>query len=234
MAHEINNPAQGILAMAELIQGEDDQAKVREYARDIVSYSKHIATVVRDFACYARPNGHEEMVAIDLCERLGEAVKMVRRCPHFGQVEVVTQFQDVPRFWARRVEIDQVLVNLLSNAVQAMEGKGRLSLATRVCGEDVIAAISDTGCGIPKAVLHKIYDPFFTTKEPGKGTGLGLSIVYQIVTKYGGTINVESGEGKGTTFTLRFPVQRHTKEVRDGIADVCYREQEAGPYSGRG
>src|SRR3989442_1133835 len=112
MAHEVNNPAQGILAMAELIQGEDDQAKVREYARDIVSYSKHIATVVRDFACYARPNGQEEMVAIDLCERLGEAVKMVRRCPHFGQVEVVTQFQDVPRFLARRVEIDQVLVNL--------------------------------------------------------------------------------------------------------------------------
>src|SRR5437667_250334 len=63
MAHEVNNPAQGILAMAELIQGEDDQAKVREYARDIVSYSKHIATVVRDFACYARPNGQEEMVA---------------------------------------------------------------------------------------------------------------------------------------------------------------------------
>jgi len=234
MAHEVNNPAQGILAMAELIQGEDDQAKVREYARDIVSYSKHIATVVRDFACYARPNGHEEMAAIDLCERLGEAVKMVRRCPHFGQVEVVTQFQDVPRFWARRVEIDQVLVNLLSNAVQAMEGKGRLSLATRVCGEDVIAAISDTGCGIPKSVLHKIYDPFFTTKGPGNGTGLGLSIVYQIVTKYGGTISVESEEGKGTTFTVRFPVQRHTKEVRDGIADVCYREQEAGPYSGRG
>src|SRR2546428_7802935 len=102
MAHEVNNPAQGILAMAELIQGEDDQAKVREYARDIVSYSKHIATVVRDFACYARPNGQEEMVAIDLCERLGEAVKMVRRCPHFWAGGGLTQVPDVPRFLARR------------------------------------------------------------------------------------------------------------------------------------
>jgi PAS domain S-box-containing protein len=234
MAHEVNNPAQGILAMAELIQGEDDQAKIREYARDIVSYAKHIATVVRDFACYARPNGQEAMVAIDLCERLGEAVKMVRRCPHFGQVEVVSQFQNVPRFLARRVEIDQVLVNLLSNAVQAMEGKGLLSLATRVQGADVIAEVSDTGSGIPKSVLHKIYDPFFTTKEPGKGTGLGLSIVYQIVTKYGGTITVQSEQGRGTTFTLRFPVQHQREEVHNGIADICSKQREAGSCPGRG
>ena len=234
MAHEVSNPAQGILAMAQLIQDEDDQAKIREYAQDIVSYSKHIATIARDFACYARPNGQEEMVAIDLCERLGEAVKMVRRCPEFGQVEVVTQFQDVPRFRARRVEIDQVLINLITNAVQAMEGDGHLALATRVEGEDVIAKISDTGSGIPESVLHKIYDPFFTTKEPGKGTGLGLSIVYQIVTKYGGSINVESEEGRGTTFTLRFPVQNQREEVRGGIADACDRDRAAGAYSGRG
>lgn len=234
MAHEINNPAQGVLAMAELIQVEEDQAKIKEYATDIVSYSKHIATVVRDFACYARPNTQDEVVEVDLCERLGEAVKMVKRCPHFGQVEVVTQFQDVPRVRARRVEIEQVFVNLISNAVQAMEGKGRLVLATRVHGADVIAEISDTGRGIPKAVLNKIYDPFFTTKEPGKGTGLGLSIVYQIVTKCGGTISVESEEGKGTTFTVRFPVQNQTEDARNGIADVCYREREARACTGRG
>ena len=234
MAHEINNPAQGILAIAELIMVEDDQTKIREYAKDIVSYSKHIATVVRDFACYARPNAQDEVVEIDLRERLGEAVKMVKRCPHFGQVEVVTQFRDVPRFRARRVEIDQVFVNLVSNAVQAMQGKGRLRLATCVQGEDVVAEVLDTGCGIPKAVLHKIYDPFFTTKEPGKGTGLGLSIVYQIMTKYGGSISVESEEGKGTTFTVRFPVPHQMEEVRNGTADVCYREREAGACPGRG
>jgi PAS domain S-box-containing protein len=233
MAHEINNPSQVILAMAELIMDEDDVTTIKEYARDIVGYSKHVATVVRDFTCYARPNGKEDAVEIDLSERLSDAVKMVRRGPHFGQVEVVPQFQDVPRFLARRVEIDQVLVNVLSNAVQAMEGKGQLAVATCVQGEDVIAEISDTGCGIPKSVLHKIYDPFFTTKEPGKGTGLGLSIVYQIVRKYGGTISVASEEGKGTTVTLRFPVKNQGEEVRDGSAGVCYRGREAGAYSGR-
>lgn len=208
MAHEINNPAQGILAIAELIMVEDDQTKIREYAKDIVSYSKHIATVVRDFACYARPNAQDEVVEIDLRERLGEAVKMVKRCPHFGQVEVVTQFRDVPRFRARRVEIDQVFVNLVSNAVQAMQGKGRLRLATCVQGEDVVAEVLDTGCGIPKAVLHKIYDPFFTTKEPGKGTGLGLSISYRIVKEHRGEISCESVHGGGTEFIVRLPVER--------------------------
>ena len=142
---------------------------------------------------------------VDLCERLTEVIKMVRRCPQFGQVEVVTQFQPVPPLRARRVEIDQIFVNLLSNAVQAMEGRGRLELATRSQGGTMIVRVSDTGCGIPKALIHQIFDPFFTTKDPGKGTGLGLSIVCQIVNKYGGTIGIESEEGKGSTVNVHFP-----------------------------
>jgi two-component system NtrC family sensor kinase len=98
-----------------------------------------------------------------------------------------------------------VLVNLISNAVQAMEGKGRLTLTTRVEDGKKIVMISDTGCGIPKALLPKIFEPFFTTKVAGKGTGLGLSIVHKIVTKYGGSISVESDQGKGTTFRVQFP-----------------------------
>ena len=218
MAHEINNPIQGILGMAELVLDEQDPATIREYTQDIIEYSKHIAAVVRDFACYARSNAHEDEVDVDLCERLAEAVKMIRRCPHFGQVEVVTQFQPIPRLRARRVEIDQVFVNLVSNAVQAMDGSGRLELATHSQGGTMIVRISDTGCGIPKALLHKIFDPFFTTKDPGTGTGLGLSIVYQIVDKYGGTIGIESEEGQGSTCTVQFAAENHRKEVRDGVA----------------
>ena len=205
MAHEINNPVQGILAMAELVLDEADPDTIREYTRDIIGYSKHIAAIVRDFACYTRSGSREDEVDVDLCERLAEAIKMVRRCPHFGQVEVVTQFQPIPPLRARRVEIDQVFVNLLSNAVQAMDGRGRLELATRLNGGTMIVRISDTGCGVPKALLHKIFDPFFRTKDPGKGTGLGLSIVYQIVDKYKGTIDIESEPGKGSTFSVHFP-----------------------------
>lgn len=218
VAHEINNPVQGIIGMAEILLEEEDQQKVKEYVRDIAAYSAHIATIVRDFASYARASARDEMTAITLGERMAEALKMVRRCPKFGCVEVITAFQPVPTILARCTEIDQIFVNLISNAVQAMEGNGRLTLATRADSGTVAATITDTGHGIPKSLLGKIFDPFFTTKDPGKGTGLGLSVVHKLVTKYGGTISVDSEEGRGATFTVRFPfdassVQSPTKEV---------------------
>ncbi len=232
MAHEINNPIQGILGMAELVLDETDPANIREYTRDIIAYSKHIAAVVRDFACYARSNSQEDEADVELCERLAEAVKMVRRCPQFGQVEVVTRFQPIPRLRARRVEIDQVFVNLVANAVQAMEGKGRLELETRMNEGTMIVRISDTGCGIPKALLHKIFDPFFTTKNPDKGTGLGLSIVHQLVKKYGGTIGIESEEGQGSTVIVQFPADNCREEAHDGMAGPCYGKRETGASAG--
>ena len=232
MAHEINNPIQGIMGMAELVLDEQDPAHIREYTRDIIAYSKHIAAIVRDFTCYARSNVHEDEADIDLGERLTEAVKMVRRCPHFGTVEVVTQFQPTPRLRARRVEIDQVFVNLLSNAVHAMDGSGRLELATYFQDGAMTVRISDTGCGIPKALIHRIFDPFFTTKGPGKGTGLGLSIVCQIVNKYCGKIGIESEEGKGSTFTVQFHADKCKEEAHDGVAGPCYGRRETGACVG--
>jgi signal transduction histidine kinase len=234
MAHEVSNPIQGILGMAELILDEQDPAKIREYTLDIVNFSKHIAEIVHDLAGYARSNMREKEAALDLRERLTEAIKMVQRCPHFGQVEIVTQFQPVPPLLARRVEIDQAFINLISNAVQAMKGNGRLVLATQNEDETMVVRISDTGCGIPGALIHKIFDPFFTTKDPEKGTGLGLSVVRRIVAKYGGTIGVQSEEGQGTTFTIQFPAANRIKEVHDGKADDCCGERAAGAYFGGG
>jgi PAS domain S-box-containing protein len=214
MAHEINNPVQGIMGMAEIILSEEDPAKIKEYAQDIVNFSAHVGTVVRNFSAYARPATREGEVEVDINERLSEAVKLVQRCPQFGHVEVAADFNPVSPVLARRAEIDQIFVNLISNAVEAMGGKGRLTLATRAKGGFVTARVADTGPGIPKAAVGKIFDPFFTTKEPGKGSGLGLSIVYKIVTKYGGHIRVETEEGRGTTFVLQFPGTR--KEDQHG------------------
>jgi two-component system NtrC family sensor kinase len=135
-----------------------------------------------------------------------EAVKMVRRGPHFGHVNVVTDYEGAAIMRARKAEIDQIFVNLISNAVHAMNGQGELKLSTRVEADMLVVSIGDTGCGIPKSIQARIFDPFFTTKEPGKGTGLGLSIVHRIVTKYGGAITVESQEGHGTIFRIRFPL----------------------------
>ncbi|HJU06598.1 MAG TPA: PAS domain S-box protein [Nitrospiraceae bacterium] len=205
MAHEINNPVQGILGMAEIILHELDPDKVKEYAGDIVKYSEHVGSVVRNFACYARPASRDRESELEVSERLIEAVKLVQRGPKFGHVKVITDFQPVPKLKAHRTEIDQIFVNLISNAVDAMAGKGRLTLSTQMEGETITVRVADTGCGIPKAIVNKIFDPFMTTKDPGKGTGLGLSIVHRIVTKYGGRISVDSQEGQGATFTIQFP-----------------------------
>ena len=102
MAHEINNPAQAILSMAELIQEEEDSTKVREFASDIVGYARHVSCVVRDFAGYARSTGRDGETEVDVAERLLEAVKMVRRGPHFGYVEVVTHFEALAFLRARK------------------------------------------------------------------------------------------------------------------------------------
>jgi len=215
MAHEINNPVQGIMGMAEIILTEEEPAKIKEYAQDIVNFSSHVGSVVRNFAAYARPATREGETEIDLNDRLAEAIRLVKRCPQFGHTEVESAFHPSALMHARRAEIDQIFVNLISNAVEAMGGKGRLTLTTLVERDKVTARIADTGPGIPKPLLGKIFDPFFTTKAPGKGTGLGLSIVYKIVTKYGGTIRVESAEGVGTTFTVTFPLS--TKEAHHGL-----------------
>jgi len=221
MAHEINNPVQAIYGMAELILEENTSENIKEYARGIYGYSQHIAAVVREFSGYARSASQDQEVDVDLNERFAEAIKMVRRGPCFREVEVVTHFGQVPAVLARRSEIDQLFINLIVNAAQAMNGKGRLTLATRLQGQAIGVSISDTGCGIPKALLNRIFDPFFTTKEPGKGTGLGLSIAHKIVTKYGGKISVESEEQKGTTFLIEFPISNGLGEREGAPCLAC-------------
>lgn len=205
MAHEINNPAQAILSMAELIQEETDPKMVREFAADIVGYARHVSHVVRDFVGYARSTGMESETDIDVAERLLEAVKMARRGPYFGDVDIVTRFGTPAFLRAHKAEIDQVFINLINNAVQAMNGMGCLTLGATQDDTWVDVTIADTGPGIPAAVRPRIFDPFFTTKPAGKGTGLGLSIVHKIVTRHAGTIAVDSTDGQGTTFRLRFP-----------------------------
>ena len=106
-------------------------------------------------------------------------------------------FSILPPIFAKSEEIQQVFLNLLTNAVQAMEGKGKLTISTKAQNGNVVAKISDTGPGIPQKYLSKIYDPFFTTKEQGKGTGSGLNIVDQLVVKSGRHIDVTSKMEKG-------------------------------------
>ena len=207
MAHEVNNPAQAILSMGEIIQTGDDLQQIRDLAGDIIRHARHIGTVVQNFSSYARPSSLDGMQRVNVNHRLVEAVKLVQLGKQPGHIEVIQDFQQVPLISCSQVEIDQAFINLISNAMDAMSGSGVLTLRTHLKHNAIAILISDTGAGIPADLMGMIFLPFFTTKSPGQGTGLGLSIVHRIITKYRGFIEVESQVGQGTTFTVTIPVE---------------------------
>ncbi len=122
------------------------------------------------------------------------------------KARVVKEYGELPQVKCYSQQINQVFVNLLVNAAQAIAKEGEIRISTRKIDDSVEIKISDTGAGIPKENLSKIFDPFFTTKEVGKGTGLGLNVAYNIIKKHKGTIEVQSEIGKGTTFTIQIPI----------------------------
>ena len=205
IAHEINNPLYAITGLSGKLQKETRPEVIKEYLEIIIDSGRRIATIVRDLNAFARRSVESEATDIYLPHILEEAVKMARRAELHDEVRVMTQFESVPPVRGKTEEILQIFVNLVTNAVQAMEGRGTLTLSTSPANGAVHATVKDTGPGIPRNLLGKIFDPFFTTKEQGKGTGLGLHIVRDIVTRYGGTISVESAPGQGASFTVALP-----------------------------
>jgi PAS domain S-box-containing protein len=209
VAHEINNPLSGIIGMAEVAMEEEVPSKKKEYLEDILNCGQRIGEIVKGLKSYSRAAKKEDLSAVDMNEALEESLKMVRLAIKKTSVGVMKKFGPIERIQANMGEIQQVFTNLISNAFQAMDGKGgELILSTRSWKDSVEVKVSDQGVGIPPKYLGQIFDPFFTTKKPGEGTGLGLNVVYRIVTKYEGTIDVESKEQIGTTFTIKFPIRR--------------------------
>ncbi len=206
IAHEINNPLYAITGLAEHLQDETRLEVIQEFVGEIIAAGRRIAAIVQGLNAFARGTQEEEASDVNLNQTLDEAVKMARRAVVLDQVQVVTQFDSVPTVRGKANELLQVFVNLVTNAVQAMEGQGTLTLSTASTNGFVQATVRDSGPGIPRNNLGRIFDPFFTTKEQGKGTGLGLHIVRDIVSHYGGQVTVESTLGQGAAFTVRLPV----------------------------
>ena len=206
IAHEINNPLYTITGLSEHLVEETRPEVIRDYVQDIIKSGRRIADIVQDLNAYSRRSRGQEQCDVNLNHTLDEAVKMARRATVVDEIKVITQYSDVSPVRGNADELLQVFVNLVANAVQAMEGQGTLTLSTSSANGFVYTTIKDTGPGIPSNNLKQIFDPFFTTKEQGKGTGLGLHIVRDIVTQHGGRVTVDSTLGQGATFTVRLPV----------------------------
>lgn len=170
---------------------------------------ERISTLVRSLRSFARLDQSEEAAA-DLNEGLSSTLTLLHHELR-GRVQVFCDFHELPRVRCRPNQLNQVFMNVLNNASQAIEGTGQLIIRTRHEPPDVLITVTDTGRGIRECDLSRIFDPGFTTKGVGVGTGLGLSIVHQIVDGHGGRIDVQSTYGKGTTVTLRLPVQPATR-----------------------
>jgi signal transduction histidine kinase len=206
IAHEMNNPLYSIMGFTEAILEEKQVSKIQPLAQKLLDRSKHMASVILNLSGYVRTNDKDAMKEVDINERLEAATEMALMTSYTDGIDLVKNFGEIPGIQAKPEEIQQVFLNIISNAVQAMEGKGKLTLTSQQENGFIIVQIRDNGPGIPPEYISKVFDPFFTTKDQGEGTGLGLNIVHRVVKQNGGDIKIESEPGGGTTFVISFPV----------------------------
>lgn len=185
----------------------DDFQKIIQESRD---GAYRVYKIVRDLRGFARADDAERKF-VDIHAALDSTLNIVWNELKY-KAEVIKEYGYLPEVECLPVQLNQVFMNILINAGQAIKEKGTITIRTYSEGEKVFIDIADTGSGIPQEYLTRIFDPFFTTKEPGKGTGLGLSIVYNIIRKHNGDIRVKSAMGEGTTFTISLPVRMDIPE----------------------
>jgi two-component system NtrC family sensor kinase len=219
VVHEINNPLATIAACAEALT-----ARVVELDGTVLheDFSEYLQ-IVRDeaFRCKTITNNllefsHQrqaEKLAGDINQIIEQTLQLVKHHPKLGKMKVIKELDNsLTPVYVNEGQMKQIFIALISNAFDAMDENGSLTIRTHWdtadSGHTVCAEFIDTGCGIPASHLPKIFDPFFTTKPLGRGTGLGLSVCYGIVSEHGGKIEVESTENVGTTFRVLLPIHQ--------------------------
>jgi two-component system, NtrC family, sensor kinase len=212
IAHDMNNPLQLILGLAENLAEERDIETVHLQARDIIEAVKRTTAICRDLTSYSRRASSQQDSRIAINSKLDEALKIARYAVALQNIEIRKSYQPDVTIRGNPDELLHVFVNLITNAVHAMEQGGTLTLETAMIGGGTQIRVSDTGCGISADLLGRIFEPFFTTKPPGKGTGLGLYNIKNVIHHMHGSIEVESRVGRGSTFTLIFPQETTTED----------------------
>jgi PAS domain S-box-containing protein len=208
MAHEIGTPMNVILGRAEyLLQRTADEGMKKGLAT-IITQVERITKVMNQLLAFARRRPPERR-PVDLAGIVDDSLEMFQERIAQSRITVEKTIESsLPPVRADRDQLIQVLINLVMNSLHAMPGGGRLGLSLAREASHLRLDIADTGHGMPEEICSKVFAPFFTTKEFGKGTGLGLTVVKGIIEEHGGTITLESAVEKGTTFTIRLPLDQ--------------------------
>jgi len=214
VAHEINNPLAVILQktgwMDDLLDEEEfrESENYQEYKESLGKIEDHVERarkVVHNMLGYARKM-EPHLEDVDVNSTLTQTIDLLRNHALNNNIEITTELSDdLPIIASDQSQLQQVFLNLMTNAIDAIGSEGLIEVTSREVDSFINVDITDNGPGIPEDKQKKVFDPFFTTKETGKGTGLGLWVSYDIVAKMGGSISVKSEVGKGTTFTVALP-----------------------------
>jgi len=230
LVHEINNPLNASISSVRTLVRTLDRLQAGEVAQEQVSEKmervanrslqglKRCEQIITGLLRFARKDAKGKKDA-DIIEGLETSVSLLTLDPS-KKVKIHQDYRFRDKIYCDPGQLNQVFMNLLTNAYQAIQEKGEIRVRTGQEGEEMVVTIEDTGSGMPPEVLFKVFEPFYTTKEVGKGTGLGLSISHKIVQEHGGRIEIESTPGAGSTFCIRLPIQatekRQTEESSHG------------------
>lgn len=207
VAHEVNNPLGGVLAFTQLLlQKADVRSEIFSDLKEIEQAAIRCKKIVSELLDFSRVSKEREKCLVQVNTLIEKVLPFVKMELRSLNVELKTQLhENLPAVMAVPNRLQQVFLNLMTNACHAMPKGGGLTVKTSVQNGEVRVAVKDTGVGMSPEVRKRIFEPFFTTKEPGKGTGLGLSISYRIVKELGGFIDIVSEHGRGSTLTVRLP-----------------------------
>ncbi len=225
VAHEINNPLAVILGQTQILlnQGERDNLPkdVVSSLKTIEKYIDKITHITEGLLNFTNQT-EKEFVPLDVNESIVEILSLVEEQLEVNGIRLIKNLSgEGPKIVANRNELRELLLNMLVNAKESMPEGGRLDITTRPYEKDSVEIIiQDTGKGIARSNLNRIFDPFFSTKAGGGGTGMGLSICYGIVERQGGSIKVKSEVGEGTIFTIVLPSKEHEKH--ENSRDLIY------------
>jgi signal transduction histidine kinase len=223
VAHEINNPIAVILGFTELLlERFPEDSKEFKILKTIERQGDNCKRIVENLLAFSRIP-RKATTETNVAGHLQRALSMAMNALLVNKVDLDTKIEkDLPKVNGDGRQLEQVYLNIVNNAVAAMDGGGVLTVSAHRSDDQVCISFADTGHGISTRDMNRIFEPFFTTKETGEGTGLGLSVSYALVKKFGGDIQVESqtrekGKEPGTTFTVMLPVAHAQNHNRNAL-----------------